>query len=238
MFMWCLSSMPIVVCRVRVPHHDVGVGAGAITPLRGYMPNIRAGVVQHVSTQRSSVISPVTTPWYSSSIRCSTPPMPFGIFEKSPMPSSFWSLKQNGQWSVLTTASSFVRRPRHRSAWWLCSSCGERNGRRAHPLRALEARPASVSSRVSHRYCGQVSANTLRPVVARGGDLLERVAGRHVHDVQRHVAGDLRQHDRAVVASASSVDGGSGVVARVGLAPRQRLRRRARRSRCRSRRAS
>jgi hypothetical protein len=28
------------------------------------------------------------------------------------------------------------------------------------------------------------------PVVAGGGDLVERVAGRHVHDVQRHVAGD------------------------------------------------
>ena len=36
---------------------------GAITPFFGYRPNIRAGVVQHVSTQRSSVISPATTPW-------------------------------------------------------------------------------------------------------------------------------------------------------------------------------
>ena len=61
----------------------------AITPLRGYSPNIRAGVVQHVSTQRESVSCPATTPWCSRSIRCSTPGMPFGIFEKSPRPSSF-----------------------------------------------------------------------------------------------------------------------------------------------------
>ena len=39
-----------------------------------------------------------------------TEPMPFGILEKSPRPSSFCSLKQNGQWSVLTTDRSLVRR--------------------------------------------------------------------------------------------------------------------------------
>ena len=34
--------------------------------------------------------------------------------------------------------------------------------------------------------------------VLRGGDLLQRLGGRHVHDVERHVAGDLRQLDRPV----------------------------------------
>ena len=43
-------------------------------------------------------------------MRCSTDPMPLGILEKSPMPSSFCSFKQNGQWSVLTTVRSLVRR--------------------------------------------------------------------------------------------------------------------------------
>ena len=43
--------------------------------------------------------------------------MPLGIVEKLPMPSSFWSFMQNGQWSVDTTASSFIRRPFHRSVW-------------------------------------------------------------------------------------------------------------------------
>ena len=59
-------------------------------------------------------------------MRCSTPPMPLGILEKSPRPSSFCSFMQNGQWSVDTTASSFIRRPFHRSAWWC--SCLERSG--------------------------------------------------------------------------------------------------------------
>jgi hypothetical protein len=35
----------------------------AIVPLRGYRPNMRAGVVLHSSTQRSLVNLPVTTPW-------------------------------------------------------------------------------------------------------------------------------------------------------------------------------
>src|SRR5690606_6516587 len=33
---------------------------GAMTPLRGYSPNIRAGVVAHASTQRAREISPAT----------------------------------------------------------------------------------------------------------------------------------------------------------------------------------
>ena len=99
---------------------------GAMMPLRGYSPNIRAGVVAIVSTHRASDSFPSTTPWYSRSTRCSTLPMPFGILEKSPTPSSFCSLKQNGQWSVETTARSLLRRPFHRSARWL--SCLLRSG--------------------------------------------------------------------------------------------------------------
>ena len=38
-----------------------------------------------------------TTPWYIRSIRCSTEPMPLGIFEKSPTPMSFCPFMQNGQ---------------------------------------------------------------------------------------------------------------------------------------------
>ncbi len=43
-------------------------------------------------------------------MRCSTDPIPLGILEKSPMPSSFCSFMQKGQWSVLTTLRSPVRR--------------------------------------------------------------------------------------------------------------------------------
>ncbi len=129
-----------------------------MTPLRGYRPNILAGVVEQVSTQRGSVISPLTTPWCSRSIRCSTPGMPLGIFEKSPRPSSFCSLKQNGQWSVDTTARSLVRRPRHRAFPW----SAVRSGGEATNLAPSKSGLARSSS-VRYRYCGQVSANTFWP---------------------------------------------------------------------------
>ena len=34
-----------------------------MTPFFGYRPNIRAGVVAQVSTQRVKLSSPLTTPW-------------------------------------------------------------------------------------------------------------------------------------------------------------------------------
>ena len=84
--------------------------------------------------------------------------MPLGILEKSPRPSSFWSLKQNGQWSVDTTDRSLVRRPFHSESWWsLVRSGGEATN--LAPSKSGRAR----SSMDSHRYCGQVSANTFCP---------------------------------------------------------------------------
>ena len=50
-------------------------------------------------------------------MRCSTEPMPLGIFEKSPIPMSFWPFMQNGQWSVETIWMSFVRRDCHMWCW-------------------------------------------------------------------------------------------------------------------------
>ncbi len=86
---------------------------GWMTPLVPYMPNIRAGVVEVISTQRSRVIWPFTTPWYMRSMRFSTLPIPFGIFEKSPSPMSFWPFMQKGQWSVDTIWMSLVRSACH-----------------------------------------------------------------------------------------------------------------------------
>ena len=79
---------------------------------------MRAGVVEVSSTQRSSVILPVTTPWYMRSMRCSTEPMPLGIARKSSLPSSFWPFMQNGQWSVETIWMSLVRSACHMWCWW------------------------------------------------------------------------------------------------------------------------
>ena len=84
--------------------------------------------------------------------------MPLGIFAKSPMPSSFCPLKQNGQWSVETTDRSLVRRPRHRAA--PCSA-GRSGGE--HTYLAPSKSGLARSSSVRNRYCGQVSANTFCP---------------------------------------------------------------------------
>ena len=59
-------------------------------------------VIALTSTHRASGRSPPITPWCSRSMRCSMPQMLPLILEKSPRPSSFCSLKQNGQWSVDT----------------------------------------------------------------------------------------------------------------------------------------
>lgn len=82
---------------------------GLMMPLRGYIPNMRAGAVQHTSTHFSREMRPSSTPWNIRSMRCSTPPIPLGILLKSPSPSSFWSFMQNGQWSVATLVTSPVR---------------------------------------------------------------------------------------------------------------------------------
>ena len=63
MFMWCLSLMPILVLVLGSQTTTSASEPGAMTPFFGYMPNIRAGVVQQVSTHRWRLISPLTTPW-------------------------------------------------------------------------------------------------------------------------------------------------------------------------------
>jgi hypothetical protein len=61
----------------------------ASVPFFPYMPKIFAGAVDVISTKRLIEIRPATTPSQSRCKRVSTPGMPFGIFEKSPRPSSF-----------------------------------------------------------------------------------------------------------------------------------------------------
>jgi hypothetical protein len=58
-------------------------------------------------------------------------------------------------------------------------------------------------------------------VVACCSDLLERVTGRHVHDVERHVAGDVAQHDGPVGGlGLERRRAGVGVVLRGSVSPR------------------
>ncbi len=91
-------------------------------------------------------------------MRCSTPGKPLGILEKSPAPSSFCSLKQNGQWSVETTERSSVRNPRHRLAWCSRSRSG---GEQTYFAPSKPSRARSSAER--NKYCGQVSAKAFWP---------------------------------------------------------------------------
>ena len=89
---------------------------GSQFPAMSRKPRIFAGFVARSSTIRFRLIRPSLTPkWWIMCSRFSRPGPPFGIFEKSSLPSSFCFM-QNGQWSVDTTASSFIRRPFQRSA--------------------------------------------------------------------------------------------------------------------------
>jgi len=96
--------------------------------------------------------------------------------------------------------------------------------RRAHELRTFEPGAREV---VFERHVEVLRAGLgehVEPFVLRGSHLVECVGGRHVHDVERHVAGDFRQHDRAVRRLAfEQARARIRVVLRVGLAARQVL---------------
>ena len=94
------------------------------------------------------------------SMRCSTEPMPFGILEKSPSPSSFWSFMQNGQWSVDTTTEVVGAKCSPQSL--VCFGAATKR-RRTDEVRALESLAGEIVLRMRNRYCGQVSAKTFVP---------------------------------------------------------------------------
>ena len=93
-------------------------------PFRGHRPKTRAGAAAVSSTKRRASIRPLRTPpSHSSIIRVSIPGAPFGILEKSPSPRAF-SASVNGQWSVETSCSSPLARPRHSASWSAASRSG------------------------------------------------------------------------------------------------------------------
>ena len=119
------------------------------------------------------------------------PGAPFGIFEKSSLPSCFCggSFMQNGQWSVDTTCRSFFGQPLPERV--LVPLLAQR--RRHHVLRALEAGPLVV-------LVGE--EEVLRAGLGVGGQahvarllhLLQRVRAGEVDDVDGH-ARHLGQRD-------------------------------------------
>ena len=68
---------------------------------------------------RFSEMRPVRTPnsWIMCS-RFSSPGPPFGIFEKSSLPSDFWPSHRNAQWSVETTERMSDRIACQRTSWF------------------------------------------------------------------------------------------------------------------------
>ena len=101
MFMWCVVDRDATCgrsgrrrrCRRRRP-------AGS-RPCAPYRPNMRAGVVQReLDPARRARSGRRRRPGRAGPCGARRQPIPFGILEKSPSPSSFCSLKQNGQWSV------------------------------------------------------------------------------------------------------------------------------------------
>ena len=70
-------------------------------------------LVEVTATNSSLVSRPVLTPAvHSTGMRSSSPPVPFGILVKSPMPMRFCSVVK-AQWSVATTCSEPDCRPAH-----------------------------------------------------------------------------------------------------------------------------
>ncbi len=86
--MWCVSA-EIVRWWLGSNTTMSASEPGEIVPLRGYSPNIFAGAVETISTNRLSPIRPACTPWKIRVNRSSTLGRPLGILEKSPLPRSF-----------------------------------------------------------------------------------------------------------------------------------------------------
>ena len=166
---------------------------GAIVPLRGYRPKDFAAFVETSSTKRFSESRPSRTPkWCSMCRRFSIPGPPFGIFEKSSLPSVFCPSQLKGQWSVETTESTSVASACQRCSWF---SFGLRR-RRVDVLAALEVRLIERGL-VDEEVLRAGLAPRLPALRARLVDRVDRLLAGDVDDVER-AAGDACQLDGPV----------------------------------------
>ena len=119
MFMWCLSLMPILVLRVRVPDDDVGVGAGgddALLRVHAEHARRRGAAGLDPALERRSRRRPRpgrSAPCGARRRRCRWGSRRSRRGRAPSGPSS-----RTGSGRCDTTASSFMRRPFHRSPWW------------------------------------------------------------------------------------------------------------------------
>src|ERR1051325_2306871 len=112
------------------------------------------------------------------------PGPPLGILVKSSLPSTFWSSKQNGQWSVETTCKWSCLRPSH--SFGRCS-LGRSGGVKTYFApskfgRACDGRPLFFWERQQQirRECAR---DRRHAAVARLAHFVERVLRGKVHDV-------------------------------------------------------
>ena len=70
--------------------------------------------------------------------------------------------------------------------------------RTAHPLGTLEARQAQCFFEREVEVLRAGFGEHVATLMTCGGNFVQRVAGAHVHDVQRHVASDMAEHDCAM----------------------------------------
>jgi len=98
------------------------------------------------------------------------------------------------------------------------------NRRRAHELGALEAGTREVILERHVEVLRTGLGEHVQAFVLCGRHLVQRFRRRHVHDVQRHIARHLRQHDCAVRSlTFEQARSRIGVILRVGLTARQVL---------------
>ncbi len=164
-----------------------------------------------------------------SCIRCSTPPMPFGIFRKSPRPSLLLVLEAERAVVGGDDRQVVGAQPAPQVARVRLVLAAQR--RRAHPLGALEVVPVRSprAELVLERQVQVLRAGLgehVRAARPRRADLGEGLGGGHVHDVERGAARDLGQRDGPVRRLRLKRGGpGQPVVERRGLASGDRLRR-------------
>ena len=98
------------------------------------------------------------------------------------------------------------------------------DGGAAHPLGTLEPRLAQRLFQRQPEILRAGLGEHVATFMTGGGDLVQRVAGRHVHDVERHVAGDMAEHDGTMRGFGLERRGpGVAVELRVGVAAGQGL---------------
>jgi hypothetical protein len=172
----------IVFDRLRVPQHEVGIGARRRRSPSADRVEELGALADVMATNSLGVSRPELTPAsHSTAMRSSTPPQPFGILAKLSMPAAFCDA-QKVQWSVAVVCSWPLCRPRHRNSWWILGAEG-----RAHDIgRGLGEVGVAVDAVVDQQMARQHLAVDALATSAGAGDGFGALDAADMHDVDRH----------------------------------------------------